>query len=694
MHDVVLAVFAVATLLVLVSLLVPLANRLNFPFAVLLAVTGCALGFGIGIADQLPNGLVARALHALAGVKLSGEAFLYIFLPALLFETALAVDVRRLMDDIAPVLLLAVVAVVLCTFTIGLALWPLAGGIGLIACLMLGAVLATTDPVAVVAIFRDISAPRRLSILVEGESLFNDAAAISLVTLLAAALAGSGMASPLEGVLGFLRAFLGGLAFGLVAGRLACALLPWLRDSRLAQTTLTVGLAYLAFVVGEHALHVSGVVAAVSAGLVLSHQGRRQLSPSSWERLHGTWEQIGFWASSLIFVLAAMTVPRMLAQASWHHAGLLAVLVLAAFGARAMTLFGLLPVLSAAGLAERVAAGHKLVILWGGMRGAVSLALALAIAENQALPAEVRQFVAILATGFVLFTLFVNAPTLRPMIQLLGLDRLSPAELALRSRAVALSRAEIAEGVPEIARDYGLSDRLAAEVAAGYRAAAGEEGAGAEHRLDPQARAYSGLTILAEREQELYGHHFESRTVSRRVVADLLAQVGRLRDGIKASGIDGYMAAAADGLGFPRDFRLALWLQRRLGIERPLARKLADRLERVLVLRLVVQELIDFNKTKVRSVLGEETGADLHGALAARLRDIEAVVAAVELQYPAYAEALERQFLAMSAIRMEDESQCRMLADSIVPPEVFRDLQRDLHARRQAVARRPSLDLG
>src|SRR5690606_16150546 len=109
----------------------------------------------------------------------TAETILSIFLPVLLFQAGLTIDVRRMMDDAVPILVLAVVAVLVCSAFVGLAL-DAVSDVGLVACLMLGAIVATTDPVAVIGIFRDLGAPRRLSLLVEGESLFNDAAAIAL----------------------------------------------------------------------------------------------------------------------------------------------------------------------------------------------------------------------------------------------------------------------------------------------------------------------------------------------------------------------------------------------------------------------------------------------------------------------------------------------------------------------------------
>jgi Na+:H+ antiporter len=693
MHGVVVTVFAVTLLLALVSLLPPLSARLNIPYAVLLAAVGCALGGLIALAGHSGQGWpLGEVVTALRSVHLSSDAFLFIFLPTLLFETALNVDVQRLLDEIASVLLLAVVAVVVTAFVVGLALWPIAG-VGLAACLMLGAILATTDPVAVVAIFRDIGAPRRLSILVEGESLFNDAAAIVLFTLLAGMIAGEQTSGVAGGVLEFFREFLGGLAAGAVAGWLACTCLPLFRDHPLAAVTMTIALAYLAFVVGDHFLHVSGVVAAVSAGLVLSHSGRGRLSPSNWERLAESWEQLGFWASSLIFLLAAMLVPRLLADLRPHDLILLAVLIVVAFAARAATLFGLMPLLSWAGLAERVGNAYKLVIVWGGMRGAVSLALALAATENDSLPPEIRRFVAILATGFVLFTLFVNAPSLRWLMRRLGLDRLTPAELALRERAMSLARAEIDEGIERIARQHGLPAELAVEIADADRVETAD-GSGEDYLLRPEARAYSGLVILADREQELYLHHFDARTVSRDAVAELLAEVGRVRDGIKAGGLDGYLRAAAAALDFGWRFRFALALHRWTGSDRLLARELAKRFEMLVARRLVLEDLTGFNETEVRPLFGQETAAVLREALDARLAATARAASAVRLQYPSYAEALERQFLALSALRLEDESHRRLRDEAILSQELFNHLQRELDRRRRAVERRPPLDLG
>ncbi|HEX3498704.1 MAG TPA: cation:proton antiporter [Stellaceae bacterium] len=696
MHDIVLTIFALTGLLALVSFLLPLADRVAIPYAVLLAAVGCAIGGVIAfLGPTVGTGVVGDMIHGLHRFDLTAEALLYIFLPTLLFETALNVDVQRLTEEIAPVLLLAVIGVLVSTIVVGLALWA-SFGVALLACLMLGAVVATTDPVAVVAIFRDIGAPRRLSMLVEGESLFNDAAAIALYALLVTMLTGEHQANPLHALLDFLRAFAGGLAAGYVAGLLVSWMSPMLRDHRLAETTLTIALAYLTFVISEHYLAVSGVVAVVTAGLVINREGRRRLSPSSWKVLIRTWEQIGFWATSLIFLLAAMMVPALLAAATLYQVAELAVLTTAAFAARAITLYGLLPMLSAAGLAERVRRDHKLVILWGGMRGAVSLALALAATENTALAPEIRQFVGVLATGFVLFTLFVCAPTLRPLMRLLGLDQLSPAELALRDRVTALYLSTIGDDIGNVAREHGIAGDAVSDAASWYRGQAEAAALIAEEnaQLPPESRLQSSVKILVEREQELYRQHFDARAMSRRALARLLSRTTQLRDAVKSGGIAGYRVAAAKVVGFPRDFRFNLALQRYVGVEWPLARALADRFEAQLTARVVVQELRAFNGDQLRRLFGEGPCKTVDAELAARFALIAQAIEALMLQYPSYAKALQTQFLTLRAIRLEEQQYQRLRAESIITLEVYNDLMRSLGRRRDAAEQRPRLDLG
>src|SRR5690606_11981799 len=180
-------VFGLAGLLALVSFMPPVAGRLRLPYSVLLAIVGMVLGLIIHVHGWAPS-VMSDFLDSLQHFEVSSETFLFVFLPILLFETALSMNVRRLLDDIGPILMMAVVAVVVCTLAVGFSLDDVCA-YGLVVCLLLGAIVATTDPVAVVGIFREVGAPKRLTTLVEGEALFNDAASISLYTVLLVMLA-------------------------------------------------------------------------------------------------------------------------------------------------------------------------------------------------------------------------------------------------------------------------------------------------------------------------------------------------------------------------------------------------------------------------------------------------------------------------------------------------------------------------
>ncbi|MGE3650667.1 MAG: cation:proton antiporter, partial [Reyranellaceae bacterium] len=333
MAELIGAILAIAAALALSSLLLPVAERLRVPHTVLLAVLGIALGILVDRygGEARGYGIVGELVNGLSSVTGKAEAFLYIFLPPLLFTAGLTIDVRRLLDDIWAVMLLAVVAVFLCIGAVG-GLVHLATGLDIFLCLLLGAVVSTTDPAAVIGVLRDLGAPRRLSILAEGESLFNDAAAITVFGILVAVMVYGELPDTVSSALGFLREFVGGIALGYALARLAILLLLRLGHSSLGVASITVGLAYLAYVLGDRYIHVSGVVAVVAAALTVAALGPMRLQPRTWEALRETWHQLEFWANSLIFLLAAAVAAQVLDDLQWHHVVAVVVVYVAAFG--------------------------------------------------------------------------------------------------------------------------------------------------------------------------------------------------------------------------------------------------------------------------------------------------------------------------------------------------------------------------
>ena len=713
MSSVALIVFGLVTLLGLVSLLPPLANRLKLPYSVLLALAGCALGIVIQLQPESNSVVASDLLVALKQFEISAEAIIVIFLPALLFEAALGVDLRRLIDDVAPILTMAVVAVIICTAVVGVAL-SFASDYGLLACLLLGSIVATTDPAAVIGIFREVGAPRRLMTLVEGEALLNDAAAIALFTTLMAMLLDPANVGPGDAILGFLVSAIGGAIAGAAMGIAANGLFRLLGSWPRAEITLTISLAYLSFFLTDHYLHLSGVIACVCAGLVIGATRRTRFSQETAEQLEGAWGQIGFWANSLIFLLAAMFVPHFIGDMTWSDAGLIVLLYLATIAARAVSVFGLLPGLERLGLMQRIDQRYKSVILWGGLRGAVSLALALSVTENDALPVGLRDFIAAAVTGYVLATLFINGTTLRPLIRILQLNRLSPVALGVRDRAAVMTLSEVREEVAAAAEgaqiDRRVVDTILSELdsrLAVERAACAPFGEG-DGVLGRRQTLRVGLTVLTARETARYLDLLHARVVDRRVAELLLAQAQRLRDAVRPQNTE----TPANGAGerrhwgsdrpfsktWERDLRygpgirVALALQNRFGFERPLANALADRFELLVNQRRILAEMTAFARDRLGPMLGDDVTEMLLQLNAARVEAVEDALKALKLQYPTYADALQRQNLERLAREMERRGYRELLDQGVIGGEVAQALTEDADARYPGIDRRPRLD--
>ena len=694
MFDTAFVLLVIAMLLAVVGVCQPLAAYLRLPPPVLLGVVGVALG-GVPVIMSKLGGAGGSDVFADAFARLPVDSatFIYVFLPPLVFEAGIATDVRRMIEDAAPILLLAIIATLVSTAVIGLALWPVAG-VPLVVCLLLGAAVATTYPAAVIAIFRDVGAPARLTRLVEGEALLNDAAAIAAFAVLLGMIIAAREPDVGAGLREFFLSFIGGGLLGLVAGRAFLWLVPWLGDDRLAEGTLTLALAYGAFIVADRLFHVSGVVAVLGSGLTISALGRSRVSPYNWSFLADLWDQIAFWARSLVFVLASILVPRLLGDVGSRDFLLLAVLVAAAFAARIVVLFALMPLLEYCKLTQPISAAYKLAMTWGGLRGALTLVLALAVTENTGIAPQTQRFVAVLATGFVLFTLFVNGTTLRLVIALLGLDRLSPRNQVLRDRILALSYAEVCDSIRRLAQEHGLGATAVNEIVEPYQAwIAAADARDAAEGATERDRLAIALVALANQERVLTLETKADRIASSATVQILLRNADALVEGARSEGRLGYRRVAEAMLEFSSAFRLGYFIYRHFGMQRFLADRLADRVELLIVMRLLVERLEGFNNKRLGSVFGDRITAIVGEITDQRRAAVGGAFDALRRQYPDYVAALEVRFLRQSAVRHEMERYQALFEDGLIPQELYDDLRRAVAAARAAEPR-PRFDIG
>ncbi|MBU3262142.1 cation:proton antiporter [Roseovarius sp. PS-C2] len=694
--SIVLVTTIIASLFLVIGAAEPLAARLKLPYSVILAILGVCIGASaiFFLQTELTDALNSVA-EAILGLPIRSNVFLYVFLPTLLFQATLGMNLRRMLDDWVPILMMAVVAVVVATVSIGYALsW--ASTLPLAACLLIGSIVSTTDPSAVVSIFRSISAPRRLARIIEGESLLNDAAAIALFGLfMGFVMLGTPDPSLTDALARFPLLIAGGAFTGWMIAQISVRIMALFSNHELAVISISVALPYLAYVVAEQSVGASGVIAVVAAGLTLNLAGPGRLPPQAWTNLRDLWDVLAHWAGALIFILAALLIPRMLEEVRVDDFVLVGVVILAAIAARAVILFGLLPLLSLLRLSPSVDRPYRVAILWGGLRGAVTLALALAVTESFRVPDGIQRVVGILATGFTLFTLIVQGTTLRWMIGRLGLDRLSPIDEALSRQVVAVALQTVREDVAHTTENYDLSRDIVRSEAKRFGERLDDAVKKAEASTDilDRDRVTLGLIALAGHERDTILAKVRERTISAKMAEQVLSDADRLIEGARSGGRSGYNRAARRSVAYGRGFRAAGFLQNRFHLSGPLATMTADRFELLLSQRLVLRDLGAFIDGRIRRIHGRRLSDLLHELLSRRIDAVETALEGLRLQYPGYAEELERRFIRRTALRLEEREYVAMREDGLIGAEVYTKLMERLASHRAAAEERPHLDI-
>lgn len=404
-------------------------RKLPIPHTVILIIIGIVLA-------RLSEAWVA--LEPLQHFQLTPDLVLYIFLPALIFESALNLNARTLIKDIIPVLTLAVPALLISTALVGVGLWWLLP-VDLIVALLFGALISATDPVAVIALFKELGTPERLTVMVEGESLFNDATAIVVVTILLglyAAAPASGWDIAATAIAQFVLVFFGGVLAGAVFGFIISWMMTRFAHVSSSVLILSLVLAYVSFVVAEHYLHVSGVMAVVACAIIFGIFGVPRLSREAVELMHESWELNAQICNTLLFLFVGMLVDFSSLLADIWYILLAVVLVQAS---RAALVYSSVPLLEKVFSLPHVTLGERHIMFWGGLKGGLAIAIVLSLPVD--LPG--RELLIHLTLGVVLFSMLVNAPSIRPLIRLLGLDRLTADELAELKRGIIGARSEV-----------------------------------------------------------------------------------------------------------------------------------------------------------------------------------------------------------------------------------------------------------
>ena len=421
-------------LLLIASLVAIVVRRLHIPYTVALVVVGLFL------TTQSP-----------LSFELTPELILALFVPPLVFEAAFHLNLTELRRNLTSILMLAVPGVLFTTIIVG-GIVSFGTGLSLPIALVFGSLVAATDPVAVVSLFRLLGVPKRLSVLVEGESLLNDGTALVLFNLMVAIVI-TGQFNLLGGVLEFFKVSIGGIILGLALGWVASRIISRI-DDYLIEITLTTVLAYGSYLLAEQ-LDFSGVLAVVAAGLITGSLGPQGMSPTTRIVLYNFWEYITFLVNSLVFLLIGLDVDLFALFQSWQS---IAWAIGAVLVARVIVVYGLGWITNR--ISEPISLRWRHVIAWGGLRGALSLALALSLPISFG---DDRFTLRTMAFGVALFTLLIQATTMRPIIRKLGIITTTEVQIEYEQRHARLNALRSAEAHIERRYREGLISALAWE---------------------------------------------------------------------------------------------------------------------------------------------------------------------------------------------------------------------------------------
>ena len=701
----------IAQLFVLTLLIVAIASeitlrRLRVPYTIGLVVVGLALGL------LLPGMAGGQWLEAA-----QNETIFFIFIPILVFESALNMDSRLLLRNLLPVLLLAVPGLLMSTAIVGgIVYWltPLPLG----QALLFGALISATDPVAVIALFKQLGAPKRLTILVEGESLLNDATAIVLFELILLQIeqahsggAGVGIATVLNGLQSFVVVFLGGTIVGLLLGYLTLKLIPLERGNPMVQVATSVVVAFVAFIAAEDFLHVSGVMATVGAGLLVGWYREVKYSREAQASIHQFWEFAAFLANSLIFLFLGLTQAGFLrelnAEGSLSSMGeasnllaYAAVAIVAVLIARGIVISVLFPLLlNRLPQAPKLDWRYQLTIYWGGLRGAVGVALALSLSPQLV----DRRTIVGLTLAVVFFTAIVSGSTIGRLIRRLGLDIPALVDRVLRAQATLAVKQAALKQVDRAVFSGHFSHRLRRSLKQQYEREVAEQTAILERlRADPNYK-WQGIDEQVlwlqalNLEQAAYRETYERGEISEAVIQELKLTLDLKRDAVR----QGHIPPPTE-IVVPPDQRLSEAIA--AAIERIAPNSSIAEAQRLQVLETqyeceaAVAEVASLVAAEVHQhqELAETSDAVVHNCRntyrdmsVAAMRKLDRIAET----YPEYAILLQRRMARATALDAELMALAELQAEGDIPPMVAREVRLDVESERYKLAHQPLVKL-
>ncbi|MEY9095261.1 cation:proton antiporter [Paenibacillus sp. RC84] len=398
-------IFIQILILLAVSMaVIAIAKKINQPYSIALVLTGLLLGLVRVPFLEAAEAFITQS-HMFQAIIIS------LFLPILLGDATLKLPFSHLKEQSSPVLALAFGGTLLSFLLIAFASYYLLG-LPLVVAFTFGALMSATDPISVISIFKSLGVPKQVVTIIEGESLFNDGIAVVLFQISSVYLLSyleMGWAGAGSGLLLFLQFALGGMAVGAILGVVFSQLIRFYDDYPL-EIAFSMLLFFGSYFIAEH-FHVSGVIAVVVSGLIFGSYGAKiGMSDKTFMNIHSFWDVITLIANSLIFLMIGLEIRNINFADKW---GMIAAAIILVLLGRTVALYASVFFL------KDFPRAWKTVLNWGGLKGSLSIALALSLPQDF----EGGEDVLVLTFSIVLFSLLVQGLTIRPLVVKLGLGR-------------------------------------------------------------------------------------------------------------------------------------------------------------------------------------------------------------------------------------------------------------------------------
>jgi len=433
--DVYLSVFTLMLIALGVNLL---SIKTHIPYTVLLVIAGSILVPISGI----------ETFSFIASFQLTPELLFFVFLPILIFESAYNINVRNIKENKFAISILAIFGLVISAFFIGfVGHWSfqlLGFEIPLLVTLLFSAIISATDPVAVLSLFKEYGAPHRLTLIFEGESLFNDGTAFAMFLVFLEIMAHGyhGQLTILEGIAAFITMIVGGIVFGLFMGFLFSKLIELVKGHEHLEMTLTLLVAHFTFLLTElisetlvidgHQIHLSSIIATMVSSMVMGNYGRFKMSVGVEAYMEKFWSYFAFLSNSLVFILMGLLFTNL--SISLHIAILpILMMILVVALARSVSIYlsvGLANVISAE---ENIPFNWQHLLSWGSLRGSLAVIMVLLIPDDLSLPGwsydfSIKEFIIAITIGSIYFSLLIKATSIGKVVRWLKIDALLPHE--------------------------------------------------------------------------------------------------------------------------------------------------------------------------------------------------------------------------------------------------------------------------